>query len=348
MSEDQRQDHPFELATPEYFEDVGAALELRLLDAMRAGALGIRIDAANVVELPDRATLPLLGLHVASYRELYQVRFRDHAVVIASDVRSGRVFARRLFRDEGRLPDELPVLEGEVPDGCTGVTFHEDLFESLELPREPAAWCVWVICREQVSNVSTAFVAHGLSVWVDPEVERYILARRVAAGPPSVWPPQPSASVALPIYTRTAASPPLPEGAGLSVSVERVVPLVDRARCQLSGSFRLPLRPWERAMDSRDTPPGPRAVLPITLVITGSDTPGPKVFHLRVPADELVGEGEAVGHFSIDLLDLRGMWRAPRTCFVYAFSGAYMSKPARVSFIAAESLGDAAPSRGSP
>ena len=72
------------------------------------------------------------------------------------------------------------------------------------------------------------------------------------------------------------------------------------------------------------------------------------MFHLRVPSDELTGDGEAVGHFSLDLLDLPGMWRAPRTCFVYAFSGAHMSEPARVSFIAAESLGDDVPSRGSP
>ncbi|MFO0628460.1 MAG: hypothetical protein U0325_23000 [Polyangiales bacterium] len=335
MSDEQRQDHPFGLATSEYYDDAKGPLEAHLLDAMRANALGARIDAADVVELPDRASLPLLGVHVASYRELFQARFRDHAVVVAADARTGRVYARRLFSDEGRAPDPLPTLDGEIPDGCTGATFHEDLFERLGLPREPASWCVWVIAREQASNPTRSEVVHGLGVWVDPEVERYLHARRVAAGPPPVWPPQASASVAMPVYTKIDASPPCPEVGGVRVTVERVVPLVDRARCVLSGSYRLPLRPGERVPADRATGAGPRAVVPITLVIVGSDTPGPKVFHLRVPSENLVGEGEgeAMGYFALDLLDLPGLWREPRTCFVYAVSGAFLSAPARVSFI---------------
>ena len=98
----------------------------------------------------------------------------------------------------------------------------------------------------------------------------------------------------------------------------------------LRGAFRLPI-PERRRVREGEAPVGvplAQAVLPVSLVLTGDDLPGPYQLDLQVPVFEAPSGEPAVGHFALDLTEHLAL-PAQRT-HAYVFSGAAMTGP--VSF----------------
>jgi hypothetical protein len=124
----------------------------------------------------------------------------------------------------------------------------------------------------------------------------------------------------------------VPDKLGITLAVPRVVPRNQHMRAIVHGSFRLRLLPRERA-------PGRiySAVVPITLLATGSDVPNPYQFDLRVPVYDPVatvdGVGEVSGYFSIDLQSLANLDVVDQTFFLYAFSGELITGPLPMALV---------------
>lgn len=334
LSDSAHPGHPLDLCADAFWHAPEAAMAAYMVAAMGRGQRGTVLDAPDVVELPARETLPLVGCHIAPDAEVSQWRFVEEAVLVAVAPVSGRCRVATVFAPPDEPLPPLPLPQGEASDGAIGSTFALDLFERPGLPREADDWIVTVIARDQASNRVHLSVADDATVWRDPEALRFIAARRVAEGPPPPSPPPAPAGQALPSYRHEPVSPPLEAGQGLALTVPRVVPLEPRARCVLAGCFRLPLQPHQRVAAARKVPGGPSAVLPVTLVWTASDAPGAQSVTLQVPVYDLPPEAaEAVGYFALDLLALPALRVRPRTCFVYAFAGEAMAGPAAVAFV---------------
>src|SRR5262249_39651205 len=116
----------------------------------------------------------------------------------------------------------------------------------------------------------------------------------------------------------------------------------------IEGSFRLPVLPQEVPTDASWKPsalkdPRPSAVVPVTLVVLGSDAVGPWVHRLSLavyrPLEQSDGPHPmATGHFMVDLFSLPGMATTPRTLFVYAFADAHTTPAQAVGVVSPEML----------
>lgn len=326
--------HPLDLVPDAFWHDPLGAMEREMTESMSRGARGCIIDAPEIVELPMRTTLPLVGCDIATDLECAQWRFSSEAVVVAVEVFSGAAVVGKAFAP----PQELPpprALTGVIDErAASGSTFALDLFERPGVPPAPGEWVVTVLCRDRASNCVRLSLVDDPTVWRDPEVARYRAARRRAEGPPPPWPPPAPAGRSTPSYRHQPASPAPPRGLGLSLSAQRVVPMVPGARCILAGALHLLVPPEALVPAAARTPDGPRAVLPVTLVISSSDGTSPYTLRLRVPVYDLTDEeDEAVGYFTLDLFDGLGFSRRPRTCFVYAFAGEEMAGPTPFALI---------------
>ncbi|MFO0628456.1 MAG: hypothetical protein U0325_22980 [Polyangiales bacterium] len=320
--------HPLDLAPDAFWADPLAAMEQEMIAAMRQGARGCIIDAPDIVELPMRPTLPLVGCDIATDLEAAQWRFSAEAVVVATEVFTGATVVGKAFAPPRDLPPPR-ALPGVIDEqAASGSTFALDLFERPGLPRAPGEWVVTVLARHRASNRVRLSVVDDPTVWRDPEVTRYLAERRRAEGPPAPWPPPAPAGQAMPSYRHQPVSPRPPGGPGIALRAERVVLMAPGARCVLAGALHLLVPPEARVPLAMRTPGGPRAVLPVTLVLTSSDGSAPCTLRLQVPVYDLSdAEDEAVGHFTLDLFDAPGFSRRPRTCFAFAFAGEEMAGP---------------------
>ena len=79
----------------------------------------------------------------------------------------------------------------------------------------------------------------------------------------------------------------------------------------------------------------PRAMLPIALLATGADDPGPFPVQLRVPVYAVEGD-QAIGHFAMDLVPLGRVPRAPTIYFVHALFRGVTAAPLRVAVLAGD------------
>jgi hypothetical protein len=87
--------------------------------------------------------------------------------------------------------------------------------------------------------------------------------------------------------------------------------------------------------------PQAKAVIPIHLVVTGSDIPGPWVLALRVPVHQPLSPhpAEAEGHFTVDLFQIPQFPRTPMTYFITALSGEAVSRPAPIAIVSEQMIG---------
>jgi hypothetical protein len=205
-----------------------------------------------------------------------------------------------------------------------------------------------MILMDRVSNrIKTKLVSGGR--YDDPEVRKLLDAYK--APPPKQ--PSPLPGKTLPTYLKRPGSPEVPKDAGVALSVERVIVLRPESRAVLHGSFRLPVlkhefternpvTPNPKTLDDDRSGARPSAIVPITLVVTRSVSPGTVVATIAASTYDRVEPGDhaplATGHFALDLFTLPGMEREEETCFIYVLCGDYFSGPTKVAFVTEESV----------
>jgi hypothetical protein len=133
-------------------------------------------------------------------------------------------------------------------------------------------------------------------------------------------------------------SPALPPGKEPALAL--FVPKRATGGLPIKGSFRLPVRPRHLVrptiegapLDVGD--PLARAVLPLTIVVTGERVPGPWLVPLRVAAHQAPGpDGLVVGHFALDLLADGGLRVRTRQRYIlYALAGEAFAGPYEVEW----------------
>lgn len=320
-------------------DPVGAARPAE--DALiRTGGEHIVLDMPSRVDLlAPEGTLPAILLRVAPEEAARRVRFLQHAVLVATALERNRTWAAPVEDPELAPPRlDLTGIEIPPPSGMVSTVTVVDLRDRLALPWDrPATLLVRLLFRERVLCESRVVLEGGQDDYRDPEVERLLAAREAEAAPAAVWP---VAGEPRPRYDGEGA-PPLPDAAGIVLVAERLIPVDSSTPCILRGSFRLPIRPRDRAPRSPLTPllsRLPTAVVPISIVLVGSRYAAPVVWRLAVPSfrplEERGGALLASGHFEIDLQELANLRDLPQTYFLHAFSGEHAASPAVMAVVA--------------
>lgn len=329
----------------------------RLLDE---GFLGVVIDAPARVPVGKRGTLPIVAVHAATLRETATLSLRAALVAAAVRLETNEVRVARAFAPVSE--DDVAPAGIDPGEGTSLRTFDVDLRDRLHLPWEAGTWLVGFFLRERASNRVTVRLEAG-GAPRDAVAAAFVAAHRRPRYPQPIAPrPRPGK---LPSYEARPDSPPVPAEPGIALAVERLVKDTGDATAVLRGSFRLPVLEREvvKPADAADTalvealpeaqrpaalkdglawqdPGDPRAtaVVPITLVVTGSARPGPSVLALQVPSfdpvDPTADAPVVTGHFALDLREGLGWDRlADQTSFIYALSGKAMAGPAAVAVV---------------
>jgi hypothetical protein len=275
-----------------------------------AGAL--HLWAPATVGLDERTSLQVVVGITGTVAELARFAFLERAFVVAVDLATGTPHTARLAGGGGltRLAP-TPGFEGGLGT-TTGAHCAQvarcPLWDATVPAWPPGRYRLTAVAADRVSNDAIVEVARSMST-IDPAV----LQAEAASSMPSVW-PHPDPEGGLPRYAAHDWSLPLPADPGVHLHAERVVRAGPGDAVQLEGAVRA------RALDAYRVLFG--ALVPVTLVITGSEAPGPLVVPMRVPSfDRRVASGEAglTARFAVDLLRLAPL-AAAQTYFVHAFT----------------------------
>lgn len=321
-------------------------IEDKLLDEESEGFI---LDAPTHVPLAERDTFPVVLLRVSSLQNMRELVFRRCGLVVAIDITNNYTYANKAIQPRPNEPRPRPPSSaGPPPQGFGGEAFCIDIRKSLDLPWKPREYIVTVILRDQVSNQVLVKLVDTGSGYQDPEVASFIEEHRKKTGPPPMW-PEPGDP--LPGYEKQPSSPAIPEEPGVVLSVERVTIIKEGISCVLHGSFRLPVESAQivqpspqqsTAGESEQSKPVPSAIVPITLVLTGSVVATPFIWRLMVPSFDPISEKEetkeVTGYFAIDLCTLGTLTGLHQTYFIYAFSREVMTGPVPMAFISEDQL----------
>jgi hypothetical protein len=215
---------------------------------------------------------------------------------------------------------------GHVPKGWSARVADLDARERLGLRWSATTHLLTVLLLDKQTNRVRVRLGAGATAYEDEEVLKFLAEERAKKGPPPPWP---TPGEHLPTFQKTARSPAVPDKTGIALAIDRV--LVVPGAAELHGSFRLPIA----RRHVRDT----EAVVPITLVITGSESAAPVVLPLQVPvAISSPAPAEVTGHFGLDLLSVPAMPRSAQTYFMYAFAGELLVGPVPFAFVDRGSL----------
>ena len=322
----------------------------------RDGFLGLLIDAPGRVSLNRRSSAPVVGFFARSLRADRTIQQERQMLIVAVREDTNEL-SIALALDAGKTPaPQHPPTGSDPGEGTTLNSFETDLRTMLGLPWEPARYRVAAMLREYVSNPVSVEFGRDTGDFQDPAVAEFLVAERERVIPPPphpVYPPRGDAQPdslpdSLPDYRRSDDMPAAPAARGIQMRAERVV--VDRpgGACVLRGGFRLPLARRDRvdsASVGGDRPDvgdqGATGVIPIHLVITGSDAPGPWVVPLKVPVYRQLDPhpSEASGYFAIDLFRMPEFPRAPMTYFITAFSADVVSDVTTLAVVSERMVG---------
>jgi hypothetical protein len=214
-----------------------------------------------------------------------------------------------------------------------------DLASRLKLPLCRSEYVVAVICQDRISNQCRMRIVDSAG-YQDPAVEEFLRASYAKDMPRPGISPEPGPK--LPSYRRVAQSPALPEGLGIGLSVARVTAIGPYAECLLHGSFRLPVREHQlvdvpQAGEAMPDPERVTAIVPITLLLTGSVIAAPILLPLQVPSydpiDSTAAGRAATGYFVLDLCTMAPLTATPQTNFIYAFGADVTTGPALAALV---------------
>jgi hypothetical protein len=284
---------------------------------------------------------------MGSNRQVGTRDFRSHGIVTAMDPDANRLYFAHAARPdnpgEPRRRDDRPSREGappgeapageppvapEVPDGFSTSIYEVDLAALLKLPWRPAEYLVSPILLDMPGNRVRTRLVLSKAQYDDPEVAKFLAAERAKLDPPAPN-PAPSPERPLPRYSRSADTPPRPEGTGLALRAPRVVALDPGLALPLEGAFRVRVMPEDLVKpdhaehNRRAGLAGAKAVVTISLLVTCSASPMPIPARISVPVTEVVegpdGAKVAAGEFAVDLLSLLDTPERAQTWFVYGF-----------------------------
>jgi hypothetical protein len=289
--------------------------------------IGLIIDAPTQVNIDERQTLPVIGWRSAAMWQAQRTNFQKFALITALQVRTGRLLANRA-QVQRNFSEVIPDDDGDPGEGMILSEFDLDLRERLpDLPWEQDRYLLTVILQEQISN----------RLAVDLVSARGRVSGRLDERPTQTLIPPPGDP--LPSYRVQRDSLPLPKKAGIDLFSERG-PITTDARCVIRGSYRLPLlRQHLLSLRTSILTEGCEesdleAVVPLTLLLTGSEAPGPFLIPMHVPSynnldsDSLVPQ--VTGTFALDLFETEALrHREPQVYYLYAFSGEIMGGPHR-------------------
>jgi hypothetical protein len=287
-----------------------------LLDAMFAeGRPGLRLWAPPTVALDQRPSLPVhLGVFDANAR-IGRLALLDRAIVVAVELTTGRAHAARVDRTGG---GERPVRLVPPPgfEGGLGPTSGARAAQVTRFalwntataspPFAPGRFRLTVIAADHVSNDVVVEVTRSMTT-VDPAIVDDKEREATAHVSP---PPDPAGNLPRYHFADDLLSPPVDRGVILEAG--RVA--TARDVCTLRGAARARR---------------PGAIVPVTLVVTGSEIPGPHVVPMRVPSFD-----RDAAQFAVDLLRLAPLAAAPQTYFVYAFTADGHAGPLPIAVVA--------------
>lgn len=322
--------HDLGLPPDAFWSDPLSTYDVTVDALLQDGRPSFFIDAPATVEVSQRETLPVVAIRAAA---LTPPSFEDAAVAVAVDLVSGRAHVgMAIAQDYIREP-----ADGEVPLGgaLAGQGFVIDVRERLDLPWYPGEWLISLLYQDQATNRVRVRLTPPASAYRDPAVEAFLEEQR-RQHVPAVYPPS---GQPLPRYGQQDASPPIPDDVGVSLTAKRVNVMGAEAGCPVYGSYCLPvsLVSWVPPPEEEGEGIAPTAVVPITLVGTGSVDPAPQVARLLVPnfvpRERIEEAGEVRGYFAVDLCALTTAGQQEQTLFLYAFAGEAMAGPVPAAFV---------------
>ncbi|NVZ65063.1 hypothetical protein HX867_23425 [Pseudomonas gingeri] len=315
---------------------------------------GIRLYAPRQVPIDLRESLPLILFQVASFREAFRMNFQDNALIVMVDIARHQLLVGFVTApDVLSLPQDIDPTE--IPEGTTAQQDTLDLRQHLQLDWKPATYLICIVVRDNVSNRIRVQLTRSPRAYVDPEAERFIAAQKRKLPLPAIWPPlaprpiaDTPASEQLPDYRHRPDSPDLPEGFGVELAMDPVVPMRPGARLMLRASFRMPASAGiVTAQHPTSSPPivagqMPTVLMPITLLLTGSERAAPSVWRLIVPSFDPLGEpidtASVSGYFTFDMLAVEDLRTPLQTYFVYWFCGEAMGGPSRLTLLSQDDI----------
>lgn len=313
---------------------------------MSQGQEVVMSEVPAEVPLGVRHTLPVVVLRTATIANAAGNPFGKTAILTVVDAERNQTWAALAIEPPQRHTEELESGNREpLQEGMIGEAFVLDARKLMDLPWEPTKYIVTLILRDKPGPRLPVRLLGAEGSYKDPEVEKYKEQQRKTPAVPAVFPaPHPEHAV----YERRSDTPPVPGELGISLAAPRVVPMKDARTCVLQGAFRLKVLPKhvvpgsgipgaeELQAQYRGKSLVPTAVVPITVVATGSTAAVPFVFHLMVPTFDAVTPGEggvATGNFAIDLQRIYNVLAVEQTLFLYAFSSEEMAGPVPIGFV---------------
>lgn len=323
------------LANNDYWGNPEAKLFGEFSEKISYGKTGFEIMGPGSVDLKAKKSVPLVLSWVETLAKIAKTPFRDIAAVTMIRLEDNKVFAEAAY-EELRGVEYVP-LENEQPEGHDGELNLIDLRQRLEMDWKPGIFLVTALLRDQASNRIRMEFKHGEAAYVDPAVEEFLAKQRREPVLRAIWP---AIGDPMPNYKVQEDSPSLPDDGGISLKCERLVVLDSAPAVKLQGSFRLPV--FERDILPETTEDGVSAVIPISLVVTRSDTRGVTVLPLGVPIYGAIASGEeapsVTGYFNFNLLSLGKISVFPQTFFISAYYGESMAGPVPVALVSEDSL----------
>jgi hypothetical protein len=303
---------------------------------------GLALGAPRVVDLASTQAVPALLIASRTAARSAELDWHRNAIVMASDVDRGDVFAGEAFvRDPSKAPDTDPRREqrkpaqatppsqdaarGERGDGNSAGTAWLDFRDLLKLPAESRRWALRVLYFDEVSNPALVEVK-GKSASpgaMSPDDAAKLVARMRSAGHRD----------GLPRYFRTPETPQL-QSAGIAAALGPVAAKGGARQIPLHAAMRLEVSPQtliqQAAVAAAPGQRPPAAVLRVMVLVLIKDRNIPVRIPLEIPvwSDRPLKPGDLVeAVFSIDLADAMPKAAAPGTYQVYVVGGRYLSGP---------------------
>lgn len=341
------------------FEAKNAA-KPKVLSRVLQGWRGLIADAPTSVALDSRTTAPILAYFVRDIRDDVHIDVHRQLLLVGSDHATHEVrVATALWSFKPRARKGPPPAADPGP-GATSSFFDIDAAARLALEGYPGRWTFALLLREWRSELLEVDFGPAPGGFHDDAAARLIAERRRAnpPPPPEVFPAHPQRHVGVtgtygslyPRYGDKAEAPAVPTEPGVCVEVDRAV--VSNERCMLRGSFRVPVLPRERvgprtyatgdgATERRMPDVGDEravAIVPLSLIFTGSNDPGPFMITLQLPAYELDSREIAIGRFEVNLFELAEMPRTAGTYFLHVVHGPHAVGPLPIGIVSPEMI----------
>jgi len=304
-------------------------VQMKMIGGRKSGLI---VDAPEAVDLVAHDDTPLLIFQSGSAQELASPPLENLAVLVASRVSDRETYVNSAMK-------HVPSPQAKPSTTWRGRTFQLNLRERLSFPWEPGTFSVRILMRDQ-SSVALPLELVQSGRYDDPEVKKFMLQFMPPPEPVSPPPGHP-----FPSYDADESTPAIAKGEeqGIALAVERVIVTTPGRPALLRGSFALKVRRTEIVPPPdpklpRSNERRPTAILPITLVASGTRDAQPAMLKVRVPSyDEATEDAVVTGAFAIDLLDL-GLPSREQTYFIWAFAGDVASTPAVLALLDPKSV----------